>query len=293
MIIDSHCHAGIGDGLTAPWDTSASLDKYVERAGRAGIDRTVLFAAFHSDFAIANHDVARIVHARPDRFMGYCFVNSVGDAGRIRELVRTAVERYGFVGIKVHRYHGDITREVCDVARDFHLPVLYDVMGKVSVVEMLARAYQDVPFIIPHLGSFADDWRANLATIDHLVRHPNIHTDSSAVLRFDLLEEAVHRAGAHKLLFGSDGPWLHPGVELAKIHELRLSSADEALVLSGNVMRLISTPLRARPRGRVVAALPPAPVSRPSAGSPSPGFRSPASHTAAASRRAAFAVHGP
>ena len=39
MIIDSHCHAGTDDGLTGPWDTRAPLDKYVRRAGRAGIDR--------------------------------------------------------------------------------------------------------------------------------------------------------------------------------------------------------------------------------------------------------------
>ncbi|MDB4873754.1 MAG: amidohydrolase [Gemmatimonadetes bacterium] len=254
MIIDCHCHAGPGDGLTAPWDTTASLDKYLARASRAGIDRTVLFAAFHSDYAVANHEVARVVGARPDRFFGFCFVNSVADRGRIRALVRTSVEQYGFVGIKVHRFHGDITREVCDVARDFDLPVLYDVMGKVSVVEMLATAFPDVRFIIPHLGSFVDDWRANLGLIDHLVRHPNVHTDSSAVQRFDFLEQAVQRAGAHKLLFGSDGPWIHPGVELAKIRELRLAPADEALVLSGNLLRLIGERGRARVRKPVAAA---------------------------------------
>jgi predicted TIM-barrel fold metal-dependent hydrolase len=154
--------------------------------------------------------------------------------------VKTAVEEYGFCGIKVHRYHGDITREVCDVARAYRLPVLYDVMGNISVVEMLATEYPDVPFIIPHLGSFRDDWRAHLALIDHLVRHPNVHTDTSAVLRFDLLEQAVRRAGARKVLFGSDGPWLHPGVELAKARALRLAAADERLVLGGNLLRLIS-----------------------------------------------------
>jgi len=57
MIIDAHCHAGIGDGLTGPWDTSAPLDKYLRRAVKAGIQRTVLFTAFHSDYAIANRDV--------------------------------------------------------------------------------------------------------------------------------------------------------------------------------------------------------------------------------------------
>ena len=52
MIIDSHCHAGKGDGLTGPWDTAAPLDKYLVRAARAGITHTVLFAAFHSDYAV-------------------------------------------------------------------------------------------------------------------------------------------------------------------------------------------------------------------------------------------------
>ncbi|HEY4132180.1 MAG TPA: amidohydrolase family protein [Gemmatimonadaceae bacterium] len=287
MIIDCHCHAGSGDGLTAPWDTVASLDKYVARAARAGIDRTVLFAAFHSDYTIANYEVSRIVNARPDRFIGFCFVNSVRDRGRIADLVRTAVERYGFVGIKAHRFHGDLTREVCDVARALGLPILYDVMGKVSVVEMLATAYPDVPFIFPHLGSFADNWRANLAMIDHLVRHANVHTDSSAVQRFDFLEQAIQRAGAHKLLFGSDGPWIHPGVELAKIRELRLSPNDESLVLSGNILRLIANPLRSRyaPTRRALHGATTA--SRRSAEASS---RS--AHTAGASPRAASAAHG-
>jgi hypothetical protein len=162
-------------------------------------------------------------------------------------LVQTAVEHYGFCGIKVHRHDARITREICDVARLFRLPVLYDVMGEVSVVELLATEYADVNFIIPHLGSFGDDWAAQVALIDHLVRHPNIYTDTSGVRRFDLLEQAVERAGARKILFGSDGPWLHPGIELAKVRALGLRPADEQLVLGGNVLRLIA---RARARAR-------------------------------------------
>ena len=68
MIIDCHCHAGPGDGLTGPWDTSAPLDAYLRRAANAGVDRTVLFAAFHSDYAFANREVARLVASRRDRF---------------------------------------------------------------------------------------------------------------------------------------------------------------------------------------------------------------------------------
>jgi uncharacterized protein len=139
--------------------------------------------------------------------------------------------------------------------------VLYDVMGEVSVVELLAREYASVDFIIPHLGSFSDDWRAQQALIDHLVRHPNVYTDTSGVRRFDLLEEAVQRAGPEKVLFGSDGPWLHPGLELDKVRLLRLAPAEEELVLGGNALRLLAG-RRRRPAAQVHvgSAVAPAPV---------------------------------
>jgi uncharacterized protein len=249
MIIDCHCHAGKGDGLTGPWDTNAPLEKYWRRAAGAGIDRTVLFAAFHSDYTIANREVARIVRSRPGRFYGFAFVHSQRDRGRVGMIVEEAVTRYGFVGIKVHRHDAPITREVCETARAFSLPVIYDVVGEVSVVELLAQEYPDVNFIIPHLGSFADDWRAQLALIDHLVRHANIYVDTSGVRRFDLLEQAVQRAGAAKILFGTDGPWLHPAVELAKIKALKLAPVDEALILGENFLRITSgKPTHRNPR---------------------------------------------
>ncbi len=250
MIIDCHCHAGKGDGLTGPWDTAAPLTDYLRRAARVGIGRTVLLAAFHSDYAIANRQVARIVAIRPDRFYGLAFVHPVRDRGRVGALVKEAVEEHRFVGIKVHRHDGRITREICEVARAFSLPVLYDVMGEVSICELLATEYPDVPFIIPHLSSFSDDWQAQRAFIDPLARHPNIYTDTSGVRRFDLLEEAVRRAGAGKILFGSDGPWLHPGVELAKVRALGLPPSEEQRVLGGNFLRLIKPVHSGRSRYR-------------------------------------------
>lgn len=258
MIIDCHCHAGKGDGLTGPWDTAAPLGAYLRHAAAAGIVRTVLLAAFHSDYVIANRQLAQIVASRPDRFYGLAFVHAERDRGRIFSMVQVAVQRYGFVGIKVHRHDARITREVCETARFFQLPVLYDVMGEVSICELLATEYPKVNFIIPHLGSFADDWRAQVALIDHLVRHPNIYADTAGVRRFDILEQAVRRAGPGKLLFGSDGPWLHPGVELTKVRFLGLDPHDEVMILGGNFLRLIRNVQR-RPRG--IRARPPAPAS--------------------------------
>ncbi len=102
---------------------------------------------------------------------------------------------------------------MCDAARFFGVPVPYDPAGEVAAAELLAL-------------------------IGHLVRHPNIHTDSSGVRRYDLLQQAARRAGPHKVLFGSDGPWLHPRLELCKIHLLGLPPLDAALITGGNFLRL-------------------------------------------------------
>ena len=73
MIIDCHCHAGKGDGFTQPADTAAPLGKYLARARAAGIDRTVIFAAFSEGYLHANREVAGIVARNPRRLLGFAF----------------------------------------------------------------------------------------------------------------------------------------------------------------------------------------------------------------------------
>ncbi len=236
-VIDAHCHAGHGDGLNGPWDTHACLDRYRERAREAGIDRSVLFAALTSDYRAANREVGALVTASRGRDLGFAFVNPLADKGNIGSLVDEA-RSWGACGIKVHWSDGRITREVAEVACRLSLPVIYDPRGDTATVEMVALAYPDVAWIVPHLSSFADDWAAQVSFVDKLVRLPNVFADTSGVRYFDVLADAVRRAGADKILFGSDGPFLHPGVELAKIHALHLTPTDAALVLGGNILRL-------------------------------------------------------
>jgi predicted TIM-barrel fold metal-dependent hydrolase len=239
MVIDAHCHLGKGDGLTAPWNTDAPLQPYLRRAQRARIDRTVVMPPFHTNYARANAQLARLVARYRQRFIPFACVHPKRDAGRIRQMVDRAIGRWGFRGIKVHRHDGAITREICEVARDFGVPVLYDVLGQAALVEQVASQYPNVNFIVPHLGSFGDDWRAHRQVIDQMTRLPNVYADSSAVRRFDYLVDAIKRAGPERLLFGSDGPWLHPGVELHKIRLLGLAKEDEDLVLGRNLLRLL------------------------------------------------------
>jgi predicted TIM-barrel fold metal-dependent hydrolase len=239
-VIDCHCHAGKGDGLTGPWDTSAPLEKYLVRAKESGISHTIIFPALGLDYAQGNDFVTRLAARNPSRFSPFGFIHPLNDRGRVGDIVARLVKR-GIVGLKVHRHDARITREICDVALAHHLPVLYDVGGEVESAELLAQEYPKLNFIIPHLGSFADDWKSQKSLIDIAARYSNVFCDSSGTRRFDLLEELIERAGPTKLLFGSDGPWLHPGVELFKIRQLRLAPSSERLVTGGNLMRLLPT----------------------------------------------------
>src|SRR3989304_2724433 len=121
MIIDSHCHAGKGNGLTGPWDTAAPLEKYMRRAAEAGINRTVLFAAFHSDYARANRQVARIVASRPDRFYGFAFVHPERDRGRVAALMMTGLGQYGVRSLPDRLHSAHTPRYIREVARAYSL----------------------------------------------------------------------------------------------------------------------------------------------------------------------------
>lgn len=238
MIIDAHCHAGRGDGLSAPWDTEASLDRYLSRAAAAGIDHTVVFPVFTGDYAAANDRLARIVARDPARLTGFCALHPQRDDAGLDRMVGRAVEVHGFRGIKVHGAEAFPSRRTCALAARYGLPVLFDIYRQPARMEMLAAQYPEVSFIVPHLGGFSDDWTTFLAVIDQLVRHPNVFADTSGVRYFDALVEACRRA-PHKLIFGSDGPQLHPGVELAKVRALQLPPERERDVLGGRIAALI------------------------------------------------------
>jgi predicted TIM-barrel fold metal-dependent hydrolase len=241
MIIDCHCHAGKGDKMTAPWNTDAPIETYLRRARAAGIDKTIVLAPLHGNYQQANMQVARIVARYPRRLIGFAFVHTKRDAGRIFKMVKQAVTHWGFRGIKVHGFEGMPTREVCETAKAFRLPVLVDIVSRPEVVDMFAPEYPDVNFIIAHLGSFTDDWKAHQQVTYQLARYSNVYADTSGVRQFRYLVQAINRGGARKLLFGSDGPWLHPGLELHKIRLLGLPANEEKLVLGGNILRLLRT----------------------------------------------------
>lgn len=179
MVIDFHCHVGTAERLQAPWTTRADLKTYLEREERAGIDKMVVFAITCDDYERADAKVAEIVHRYPDKLIGFVRFHPERDKGKIAELIQKAVEDYNFRGIKVHGGESLPTREVCQVASEFGLPILVDIVRRVEVLPLLASEFPSLNFIVAYLGSFADDWRVFQVMPYLLAQYPNLYADTS------------------------------------------------------------------------------------------------------------------
>jgi hypothetical protein len=95
---------------------------------------------------------------------------------------------------------------------------------------------------VPRLGSFPDDWAVQIYMVDKLRRFPNLYADTGGVRSFELLIRAVRAAGPRKLVFGSDGLYLHRAVQLFKVRMLHLPPGDEARVAGGTLRNLFGLP---------------------------------------------------
>lgn len=239
MIVDCHVHVGEGVGLPDQADVRSPVVKALARSAAAGIDAAVILPGFSDDYGTANLAVARLVRAHPWRFLGFACVHAERDRGRVARLLAEAAGALGLVGVKVHRRDAPLSDEICLAAAALGLPILYDPMGDADAVASFARRHPRTALIVPHLSSFADDAAAQRRFIRVLATAPNVFGDTSAVKVFDLLEQAACDAGAAKLLFGSDSPWCHPGLELAKVRALGLPPDDERRVLGGTLLRLV------------------------------------------------------
>jgi predicted TIM-barrel fold metal-dependent hydrolase len=236
LVIDAHCHAGKGEALAAPWNTFNDPEVILRHADEAGIDKSIIFPLDNPTYERVNEEIARIAAKYPGKFIGFAKHDPVSEAGRIKQLLTHEVNDLGLKGLKLHKLP---TREVLDAVVELKVPVLFH-PAKVADFHMIASAYQQVNFIMAHLGSFASaSFAEHLAAIDVARRYPNVYLETSSVIHWRCLEMAARELPREKLIFGSDGPDADSRVELYKIRLLKLPRDHEEKVLGGNVLRLL------------------------------------------------------
>ena len=238
MIIDSHVHAGYGDTMRDSWNSFEDIQVSLGRMAQTGIDKALILPIGHDNFARRNRETAELVARYPAQLLGgYAKVSQEHDRGRVEAMLTEAFEDLGLLGLKLH---GHPNREILEVMNHYRKPILADVKGEVYSLRYVAEGYPDVPIIIAHMGKFlALDGAMRTVTLWLAKEYPNVYFDTSSVCDHDWLERAVSDDLTDKMIFGSDGPGLHCGVELARIRALNLPPDDEARVLGGTVARLL------------------------------------------------------
>ena len=162
------------------------------------------------------------------------------------------VGKAGVVGIKFHTTthvsHPDDPRyrPAFEYARDYGLVILSHTWGTrdISGVETMVREFPTVPFIIGHSGGY--EFAAIYEAARVARENANAYLDLCLSGMFDgEVELLVKEAGAKKVLFGSDIPFMDPRPNLGRVLLARVSDPDKERILGLNLKELLEAP---RPR---------------------------------------------
>ncbi len=243
LVIDSDAQIGVGETWGSPsrW-LEYKIEALLERSAAAGIDRTCVMAPRNPLYDLPNKQVAKVCEKYPERLIGFAVHNPQQESGHLRQLLTAEVKSLGLKGVKSD---GHPSRELLDVAAELNIPVIYypDLEahpGPARAYYMIATAYPSVRFILPHLGAYRSwQWWAHYEAIDLVKRFPNVYVGTSSVVSRKYLEMAARELPAERILFGSFAPELDPRVEIFSVKLLKLPKPSEALVLGGNIQRLL------------------------------------------------------
>ena len=188
-----------------------------------------------------NDRVAEFVRARPDRFLGLCYLNPRFPEYLEPEMAR-CLDELGFAGFKLHigwngvPYDADVYTPVYRVAAERELPVLAHTWGDEAVRRLAAaaRAHPTVPFLAGHSGA------GDVAiTIEEALRTPNLFLELAYSAGTPwVVERLVREVGAERIVWGSDSILFAQSHQIAKVAFAEISEWDKAAIFGGNARRI-------------------------------------------------------
>jgi len=242
LIVDAHTH--VDEVPEFGWIDPP--EKLIPLLDDAGISRAIIMTYTEAP-AVNPHALEYIAEAcarYPDRLIGFARMHP-GYGDQAARLFQHAITELGMKGLKLHPVGtlahpgNEGTIRLIRQAAEYDAPTLFHCGDEPLTTPLeIAEAARKVPeatIILGHMGGYfhVDD------AIEVAERYDNIVLETSAVPYPHKIAEAVRRVGAKRVIFGSDGPGCNPTLEVEKVRMAQLSSDDERLVLSDNILRLI------------------------------------------------------
>ena len=184
--------------------------------------------------------------AHPDRFIGFAFVSPSFPGGILDELSR-AIDKLGFRAIKLYPPYVELALNdpawdpIYQFASERNLAVIaHTGPGYESEPDKFGEAAGRFPganFVAGHAGN-NEPYRSQAITAAQ--SYPNYYLETCSTYRTPgVIEELVEKAGADRVLYGSDIPLMDPRAQIGKVITADISDEAKRLVLGGNAQRLL------------------------------------------------------
>lgn len=242
-----------------------TIDAYLGKMDRAGIERSLLVAARCGDRKIRGSTeipyewVRDICAKHPDRFSGLAGIDPTRGIAGLKEL-DVAVKEYGFVGAHLYPHWFEMAPDAAlfypYYARcaELGIPIMLQVghcllyskdrrlpsVGRPITLDRVALDFPELQIIGIHLG-----WPWHEEMIAVAFKHPNVHLAGDAYAPKHWPESVVHFAntfGQSKFMFGTDFSVIEPERAMQEVEALGFRPDPLRKILRDNALRLFKLP---------------------------------------------------
>jgi hypothetical protein len=246
MIIDAHVHCGLQDKYPPQ-----AFGDYMLQIGKSGINGVVMFPPVAEIYDRYDPNFVDSAEWQQRRRKANEYLLTIGREDFI-------VFPYFFIwndfaveqlsvqhkGIKWHRhsdepiydYDTPRCRTAIDEIRQRKMPiVLEEEFG--NTVQFITDIAKGARVIIPHLGFLNGGY--DIIKREGLWEISNVYADTALASSYEI-DDYISTYGCERIMFGSDFPFGDPQSELSKILKLSIPEEEKELLLSGNILRLMS-----------------------------------------------------
>ncbi len=238
-----------------------SVEDYLRKMDRAGIERSLLIAARCGDLRVAGswevpyELVAKVCRQYPDRFSGLAGIDPTRGIQQLRELDQ-AVKEYGFVGAHWYPHWFAMPPDAPQIypvyARccELDIPIMMQVgqnliygaqrrLPSVAKPILLDQVGIDFPSLVVigiHIGV---PWTDEMIAM--CWKHENIYTAGDAYAPKHWPASFVHYAntyGRSKVLFGTDWPVIDPERAVEEVDALNFRPESKRHLMRENALRI-------------------------------------------------------
>jgi predicted TIM-barrel fold metal-dependent hydrolase len=188
-----------------------------------------------------------MVRLRPDALIGFCFLNPLLGGSACRREIDRCVTRLGFRGLKLWVSVNCRSRKLDPImthAAELRVPVLhhawYNAEGSQADestppdIADLAGRFPRTTIIMAHLAGVGVRGICDIAPCS------NVFVDTAGGQPVaGLVEEAVARLGAGRVVYGSDMPMRDFSSQLGRIYGAGITAADRRKILGRNAANLL------------------------------------------------------